>query len=261
MKRSDLPRYTPLTSKTELRRTAPLPRSALDANSTAKRQAQKRRDTGPSARVRALVHARSGGWCEWAGCWLIAVDIHHRLNRKSGGRHGEMRERINQGAWLLDACRMHHDLVTSPHGEARVLARESGWLLREGEDARSVPVLSRHGLVWLADDGSTHTIDPTEEEPMPNYVQDIESRLKQLTTLPLTDGQVRVYAQLVLTTGIRTTLEDVHSAWAVERNVDRPDHPDIVPFDALSPAIAEWDRPFLDLVHRVAAEVAPAEAA
>lgn len=169
MKRTPPERKTPLTAKTALKRTtalnrSPLARSALHAGSPARKAAPKRRDTGPTAKVRAVVHARSGGWCEWAGCWLTAVDTHHRLNRKNGGRHGEMRERINQAAWLLDACRLHHEFVTSPHGEAKVLARMSGWLLHEGEDARSVPVLSRHGHVWLSDDGSVHLISPDLEE-------------------------------------------------------------------------------------------------
>jgi hypothetical protein len=80
--------------------------------------------------------------------------MHHRLNRKQGGRHGEAAVRINQAAWLLDACRLHHNAVTSPVGAARDLAREMGWLLHEGEDARTVPVASRHGRVLLADDGT-----------------------------------------------------------------------------------------------------------
>lgn len=169
MRRTPLERRTPLTAKTELRRTtalsrSPLARSALHAGSAVRRATPKRRNTGPTAKVRALVRARSGGWCEWAGCWLAAAEVHHRLNRKQGGRRGEASIRINQAAWLLDACRVHHNLVTSPHGEARVLARSSGWLLLEGEDARTAPVLSRHGLVWLTDAGSVLSQDPTREE-------------------------------------------------------------------------------------------------
>lgn len=261
-----LERKTALTVNTELKRTtalnrSPLARSALHADSAARKTAPKRRNTGPTAKVRALVRERSGGWCEWAGCWLVASEQHHRLNRKQGGRHGEAAVRINQAAWIVDACAEHHRLVTSPHGAARQLARESGWLLEEHEDARAIPVLSRHGRVRLADDGSIHPAELLEEEPMPNYVQHIESRLKELSTHDLSDGQARAYAQLVLTTGTRTTMRNVHDAWAVDRNTDRPEHPDLVPFEQLDPAVAEWDRPFQELIHQVAAELEQAEAA
>lgn len=171
MKKTELIRKTPLKSSGALKRTtalvsSPKARSRLHAESAARRLVPKRRtatgrrDAGPSAKVRALLAARSGGWCEWPGCTLIAVDPHHRLNRKNGGRHGEMRTRINQAAWLLHACRPHHEAVTSPVGAARDLARDMGWLLYEGEDARQIPVKSRHGLVWLADDGAALTFPP-----------------------------------------------------------------------------------------------------
>lgn len=104
----------------------------------------RRPDTGPSRRVRRAVAKRSGGMCEWPGCWAVATDVHHRLNRKDGGRHGPMRELINQPEWLLHACRMHHNLVTSPVGLVRKLVMERGWLLLEGQDAAAVLVLTRH---------------------------------------------------------------------------------------------------------------------
>jgi hypothetical protein len=74
------------------------------------------KDTGPKQSVTELVHKRSGGMCEWSGCTEPATDKHHRLNRKDGGRHGEMRDRLNGVAWLLHACRVHHAYVTSPFG-------------------------------------------------------------------------------------------------------------------------------------------------
>ncbi len=104
----------------------------------------KRAATGPKQSVRDLVRARSGGMCEWPLCPVEATDIHHRLGRKQGGRHGEARERINGAAWLLHACRPHHTAVTSPFGARRRAAREAGWLLLEHEDAAQVPVWTRH---------------------------------------------------------------------------------------------------------------------
>jgi hypothetical protein len=268
MKRSGAPqRTTPLTAKSELKRTtalnrSPLARSALHSGSAARKATPKRRNTGPTAKVRALVRQRSGGWCEWADCWLVASEQHHRLGRKSGGRRGDAAVRLNQASNLLDACREHHSLVTSPHGAARQLARKSGWLLEEHEDARTIPVLSRHGCVWLTDNGSVSTTNPyAEEATMPNYVQQIESRLRELSTNDLSDTQVRMYTLLVLTRGTETTLEDVHDAWAVDRNVDRPEHKDLVPFGQLEPSVAEWDRPFMELIHKVASELAPSRSA
>lgn len=155
-----LGRFTPLG------RTTPMPRSGLGRNAgpkaTPKRPAAWK-NTGPTQKVRALVAARSNGNCEWPACPQLATDVHHRLNRKSGGRHGEMAERINQAAWLLHACRTHHDVVTSPHGEARLVALAMGWVLLESHDAHLIPVVSCHGRVWLTDDG-TFTTAPTTSD-------------------------------------------------------------------------------------------------
>jgi hypothetical protein len=129
------------------------------------------RDTGPTPQVRALITARSGGRCEWPGCPRLATDIHHRLNRKAGGRHGEARERINSAAWLIAACRPHHDRVTSPVGAARVLAEHMGWLLREYQDAELTPVLTRHAplpvLLTAAGTWTTHSPNQTTPTEVP----------------------------------------------------------------------------------------------
>lgn len=115
----------------------------------------KRASTGPTRSVAELLAERSGGMCEWTDCPAVATDKHHRLNRKNGGRHGEMRERLNGVAWLLHACRVHHAFVTSPFGRRREVARERGWLLEEHEDAAQVPVWTRHSdqPVYLTADG------------------------------------------------------------------------------------------------------------
>lgn len=113
------------------------------------------RNTGPKRSVVSLLKARSGGVCEWIGCNRPATDKHHRLNRKAGGRHGQMAERINGVEWLLDACRLHHAYVTSAHGVALERARRYGWLLLEGQNAATVPVRTRHHSlpVLLTPDG------------------------------------------------------------------------------------------------------------
>lgn len=117
----------------------------------AKRQAY----TGPKRSVCELVDARSGGMCEFPGCIHPQDHRHHRLNRKSGGRRGEARERLNGAAWLLGVCATHHDIVTNPTGELRETVERMGWVLREHQDARTTEVFTRHSVdpVWLSDDG------------------------------------------------------------------------------------------------------------
>lgn len=67
---------------------------------------------------------------------------------------------------------------------------------------------------------------------------------------------VRLYVLLALTRGGETSLEDVHEAWAMWRTITRPEHPDLVPFEELTPETQEWDRPYMDAIHAVAAAVA-----
>lgn len=153
MRRSPPPaRRTELARGTTLLRRTPL-RSLGDT------VACRARDTGPTAKTRAVVHARSGDRCEWPACPRLRRDVHHRLNRKVGGRHGEMRQRLNGAEWLVDACRHHHNLATRAVGDDRVLVESMGWVLREGDDAVLVPILTRHSTrpVLLAGDGTYRT--------------------------------------------------------------------------------------------------------
>lgn len=115
--------------------------------------------TGPPARVRRLVRARADNTCEWPACGRVGTDYHHRLNRKSGGRHGERREQVNSASWVVLACRPHHEYVTSPHGAARedVIAR--GWLLEEHQIAGEVPIRLDGGWVLLDDDGNRPEVE------------------------------------------------------------------------------------------------------
>ncbi len=142
-----------------------------------------RRDTGPSASVKALVDGRCGGdpaagfpgRCEWPGCSALRLHRHHRLNRKDGGRHGLADEVINGAEWLLGACWDHHMYVTSASGTRLRIGREMGWILQEEhldrvlaylrlpEHLRVRPayellpkVLTRHAdiEVYLCDDGT-----------------------------------------------------------------------------------------------------------
>jgi hypothetical protein len=74
----------------------------------------------------------------------------------------------------------------------------------------------------------------------------------------LTPGLEQLYVLLVLTRGAGTTLADVHDAWACDRAIGRPGHPDLVPFEQLSADVAEWDRPFMEAIHAAARDLARA---
>jgi hypothetical protein len=132
-------------------RRAPLRRPVLAAQAPVPRSA----DTGPTRKIRDLVHVRSGGRCEWPDCPNARLHVHHRLNRKDGGRHGAARVRLNAAAWLVDACYEHHARVTSAVGDVLAQARAMGWVLTEDQDARTTPILLRHHVapVLLDDAG------------------------------------------------------------------------------------------------------------
>jgi hypothetical protein len=71
----------------------------------------------------------------------------------------------------------------------------------------------------------------------------------------LTDDDMplyRIYAVLCLAKGTLTRPEDVHDAWAAWRATTRPDHPALVPFDALSAETQALDTPYVEAIHAVA---------
>lgn len=153
MNRSPMPpRKKPLEPKTSLKRmtalnVSPMARSVLHAQSAERRKKASPCNTGPTAKVRALVHVRSGGWCEWPGCLLAAVDVHHRRPRRLGGSTDPA---TNKASNLVDLCRPCHEFVE----RHRLQAIEQGFLLHAASSPRDVPARTRHGLVLLNDDGS-----------------------------------------------------------------------------------------------------------
>jgi len=68
----------------------------------------------------------------------------------------------------------------------------------------------------------------------------------------LTPELERLYVLLLLVRGEQVTLADVHDAWAVARAVERPDHPDLVPFYQLAPEKWEHDRPYAHAIQDAA---------
>jgi len=65
---------------------------------------------------------------------------------------------------------------------------------------------------------------------------------------------VQLYALLALTKGHKTTLEDVHDAWAVwtATTRNRTDHPSLIPFSDLAVDVQELDRKYMSGIHRAA---------
>lgn len=166
-RRGPMPRGEPLTRSVPLNGGEPLRRTRIVARVPAKARQQRR--TGPTETVRLSVVIRAGGsaspgagekghpgWCEWIDCRQLAALTHHRLNRKMGGRHGDAHERLNQSAWLVRLCRDHDELVTRPKSALdRAIVEALGYVLTEQQDAREVPILTRHSraLVLLDNAG------------------------------------------------------------------------------------------------------------
>ncbi|GAA0550213.1 hypothetical protein GCM10010172_35400 [Paractinoplanes ferrugineus] len=147
MKKTELKRLTPLASTSQLRRTAlpasPASRSTKHANMPKPRP----RNTGPLAAVLRILAARSEGLCEFWQCLEDAAHTHHRRPRRMGGSSVSD---TNQPSNLLRLCPDHHEWVESQ----RAKALELGLLLHAGAVPAEVPVLTRHGEVFLIDDGT-----------------------------------------------------------------------------------------------------------
>jgi hypothetical protein len=88
----------------------------------------------------------------------------------------------------------------------------------------------------------------------PNYAQLVLDRLN--AECPGLDADLaQLYALLTLTKGVDTSLEDVHDAWAIYRNVTKPDHKSLIPFDELTVDVQELDRKYQEAIHRAAKAV------
>ena len=104
--------------------------------------------SGFSKAVRDTILARAKDGCEL--CFFShPQQLHHRRPRGAGGSKAAD---TNTPANALAICAACHLMVESH----RELALEYGWLVRQGHDPASVPVL-RHGSDWvlLNNDGTT----------------------------------------------------------------------------------------------------------
>lgn len=79
------------------------------------------------------------------------------------------------------------------------------------------------------------------------------ARATLVSELPNEDASlIDLYLLLVLCKGSATSAVDVHDAWAIWRSRTRPDHPAIIPFDALYPDTQRLDDDYVDAIQRVA---------
>ena len=107
--------------------------------------------TGFSKTVRDQIDRRANGMCERCGLPALVVQHHHRRPRGAGGSKAAD---TNTAANALALCTECHTWIESN----RVKALEVGWLVHQGHNPATVPVL-RFGSDWvlLADDGTTTT--------------------------------------------------------------------------------------------------------
>lgn len=117
-------------------------------------------DTGPSRKVRSIVHARSQGRCEFANCGAAATEIHHRYERGMGGfgPKSPAASWINQPANLLHSC-AHHNQWCSNHEprEAYLI----GWIIKEANGEPELP--------WTVPVVTAH-------HPMPVYLSNVDGQ-------------------------------------------------------------------------------------
>jgi hypothetical protein len=113
------------------------------------------RDTGFSRAVRALVWARSGGYCEACGTWLgdHGGQLQHRLARRAGGS----RDAVISGA--ANAARLCGTPQSGCHGLCEARSEHmhaAGWWLASWQDPLAEPVLvhgAGSGVTLTADGG------------------------------------------------------------------------------------------------------------
>ncbi len=85
---------------------------------------------------------------------------------------------------------------------------------------------------------------------MPNYIHKIvEDLTAEMPGKP--KELIDLYAMLAFTHGTWTNMEDVHDAWSIWQNRINPNHRSLVPFHELPPEIQEYDRKYMEIIHKV----------
>ncbi|WP_042416589.1 DUF7701 domain-containing protein [Streptacidiphilus anmyonensis] len=63
------------------------------------------------------------------------------------------------------------------------------------------------------------------------------------------DALFLLYAVLMRAKGEQVTASDVHDAWAAWQQSLNPEHPALVPFRELAPAVQDEDEPYVAAIH------------
>lgn len=85
------------------------------------------------------------------------------------------------------------------------------------------------------------------------YIDKVREKLKQ--KIHVNNRLLDLYTLLVLTLGTETTLEDVHDAWAIDKNFTFHDHKSIVPFKELSREVQDLDGKYVKAIWETALEI------
>lgn len=101
-----------------------------------------------SESVRALVDYRSGGYCEVCSVPCSGAGQYH--HRRARGMGGSRDPRSGSASNCLFLCLPDHEWVER---FGRDVARDKGWLVRQGVDPAQVPVWRFDRWVLLTDTG------------------------------------------------------------------------------------------------------------
>ena len=86
-----------------------------------------------------------------------------------------------------------------------------------------------------------------------NYIQDVKAKLRMY--IRVEPELFELYSLLVLTTGEKTSWQDVHDAWSVWKSRKDPIHRSVIPYELLSPEVRLMDKEYADAIRRVAEEM------
>ena len=113
--------------------------------------------TGFSPKTRRLIYERACGLCE--SCTRPGAEIHHRRPRGAGGSKDPLTNTAANGVLLCSGC---HRWIESHRADAL----DEGWLVRQSQDPRTVPLLYR-GSKWacLTLDGGIDYGDELSDYP------------------------------------------------------------------------------------------------
>lgn len=110
------------------------------------------RSTGFPPLVRTLIYERAAGRCERCDEWASDCEIHHRRPRGMGGSRREDTNTTSCGVLLCASCHRHVESY-------RAKAFDDGWLVRQSQSPKDIPVYRRGEWVLLLDDGYMHFVE------------------------------------------------------------------------------------------------------